>query len=206
MKWKLSLMLLVLIGFSMSVYAESSEDESIDIMGVTLSYFSGEFEVKNVYVITGFPTKESQYSTHILNIENKKGKNLYSVKFSIGDVHFSPPDEDWFDEDGNQIFIPEFVEQEVSETIFVPYFEDGYYIVVEDLEGNEILRDNIPKWFGVIPDDIEYEVVLDDEEIVGDEKKEGIWIWIYLVSILIIVVICIIGILYLIRVNKSNDS
>ncbi len=168
MKRKIFLILLFLIGLSAGVYGDSAGDERMEIMGITLSYFSGEFEIKDVYIITGFPSKELEFPTHTLSVLNKKEKSLYSVKFSIEDVYFSPPEEHWFDEDGNQIYIPEFVEQEISQIIFVPYLKDGYYITVEDLEGNELLRDEIKKWFGIISDDIKYEIKLDKENNIKD--------------------------------------
>ena len=168
MKRKIFLILLFLIGLSAGVYGDNAGDERIEIMGITLSYFSGEFEIKDVYVITGFPSKESEFPTHVLKILDKKNRDLYSIKFTIEDVYFSPPKEHWFDEDGNQIYIPELGEQEFVETIFVPYLKDGYYITVEDLNGNELLRDEIKKWFGIISDDIKYEIKLDKENDIKD--------------------------------------
>ena len=168
MKQKIFLILLFLIGLFAGVYGDGAGDERMEIMGITLRYFSGEFEIKDVYVITGFPSKEPEFPTHTLNILNKKEKSLYSVKFSIEDVYFSPPREDWFDEDGNQIYIPELGEQEFVETIFVPYLKDGYYITVEDLNGKEFLRDEIKKWFGIISDDIKYEIKPDKENDIKD--------------------------------------
>ena len=171
----LYLIIIVLTSISSS-FALTTQNELTYVMGISLEFIEGEFNIEDVFIIEGIPDSNFINPTHTLKILNKENELLHEIKFSIQMGLPSAPKE-WFDEHGNQIYIPNYTQREFRHKIFVPDLEDKYYIVIEDLEGNELFRDKIQKWFGVLVEEEDY--------ILVESNKNNSWIF-YLSALIII--------------------
>lgn len=109
-----------------------------DVFVLTLEYNKGDIAVQNLLVTKGyFTTPINQPADgYILELISSKNKVLYKQTFDFPlEVHFSPPPKEWFDEIGNQIYIPNesetrtVLDAATVELIF-PYNDDAARIEI----------------------------------------------------------------------------
>ncbi len=109
-----------------------------DVFILTLEYNKGNLSVQNLLVAVGyFTTPVNQPADgYILELISSKSNVLYKQTFDFPlEVHFSPPPREWFDEKGNQVYIPNESEtRTIRDTATVelifPFFEDAARIDV----------------------------------------------------------------------------
>jgi len=96
------------------------------------------------------PTRVEQPEIgHTLNLLSYNGDVLYSFKFEKEAVIVVDPPADIFDEDGNQIIIPNDTVSELSQNIVVlvvPYFENATTIQILDESNGTILQIDISQY------------------------------------------------------------
>ena len=97
-------LIITLILISSMVYAEPTKYEAFSI---TIHYKDGGLSKENIFLINSpeaiQPLKIGDYSLKIYSFNNEL---LYESKFSISLEKNLEPNPDWFDDEGNQIVIP----------------------------------------------------------------------------------------------------
>ena len=134
--------LCILIGLTIVSAAEQ------DVILLTLKYDSGNVSVQSFLKTTGvfYPPVSPPMTGYNLSIISTDNKVLYSQLFDFSlEIHISPPDPSWFDEQGNQI---KFGDSEASQTIILntstielllPYYENADRIEIVDKQGLKII-------------------------------------------------------------------
>ncbi len=144
--------------------------EMQDIYVLGLKYDKGNISAENIVVTRGYfiPSVYESGAKYALEVISLKNKTLYSQPFDFElEMHIAP-DPSWFDEKGNQIYIPRknettvTVDRATTELTF-PYFEEARFIHIInankltllsipvntnkpalDWEGHSFVSDNIP--------------------------------------------------------------
>ena len=167
-------MVLILINL---VFAATQED----LIVISLDYDKGNISLSRFSIEKGFFNDPIQpdggYKIELRSCD----KILYEQKFNFPlEVRFVPPRE-WFDEEGNQIYIPD--EEEVRITIdtasvelYFPYFENYDNIKVYDADGNEVLNEKVSsrkcRAEEVTISDEEEVTISDEEEVTISDEEE----------------------------------
>jgi hypothetical protein len=89
---------------------------------------------------------EIGYTLKMFSFENEV---LYSFKFSINPEKLYAPPKEWFDEEGNQIYIPNetiSVENETNIVLVFPYFKNAEKVNIYDSDDSLILSVDVSKY------------------------------------------------------------
>ena len=117
--------------------------EKRDAFILTLEYNSGSITLESIRAgkIPFNERKSSPHDNYLLEYLSFDGKVLYSLNFYFPlEIGGSPPDPEWFDEDGNQVYIPTVnkssrrLEKAFVELI-VPSSENGRFVRISDYNG-----------------------------------------------------------------------
>lgn len=101
-------------------------------ISITLFYNNGNLSYGNVKLLEtpeNLNTK-SEIGDYQLTVFSFEDKPLYETKFSFSLEIVSSPPEEWFDDEGNQIYFPNATGKEklklekASIVLFIPYFDD----------------------------------------------------------------------------------
>jgi len=120
------------------------DEELIQSYWLEIFYDRGKISLTNVSVrnVEGpnYGGGPNQYSIEVLS-----DQNVLFHDFNFGlpiQGHFAPSP-DWFDENGNQIYVPDtpqgFTLDELDYTLIIPYFPTGHWINLIDNYENELL-------------------------------------------------------------------
>ena len=119
------LVALLLIGlFSVTILAEQQEVYVLRLQFDGISLTPEQFYVTTVNYIEEFQ-QEGEFYVKIISFEDEM---IYSRYFDISRTFTSGADPRWFDEEGNQIIIPESEEHQeelVYKELLLPYFSQG---------------------------------------------------------------------------------
>ncbi|MGK0209491.1 MAG: hypothetical protein ACI83O_000768 [Patescibacteria group bacterium] len=132
--------------FSFLVVGASNHESII----FTLGYDKGEIELFNYFLEDHFvaPSGEDTGS-YSLSLYSCSDDLLHVSYFDFSLISFGEPLPEWFDDEGNQIYIPtedEVIFEEDFSTldVAVPYYEDFSSIVVSDVvNGVDVLKMNL---------------------------------------------------------------
>jgi len=207
---------IVLIFVSLAMAAEEGE-----LYGITLIFGEDKMSISSVDIVEGFVPETVDEGQYTLRVVGFSDELLFETRFDFNPgVSFSAPPT-WFDEEGNQIYIPDTSPPviNVSKILFVPYFVNG--AEVEILEFDVIITSFDISEFAVCnqngecesgetleicPDDcvLEGEVGILDEEDVGGELEVVHGNWIYLiVGIVIFLVLAVCFLIFWIKRKRS---
>jgi hypothetical protein len=98
---------------------------------ITLDYDKGNITLNNIKLVEN--QQELDFSKNVGDYEFKiksfSGIELFSTRFEIDTKVYSAPLPEWFDDEGNQIIIPEEDDnielEKTYKVIFAPYFENA---------------------------------------------------------------------------------
>ena len=137
MKIKNLIIIVVSLLLVQLVYGENQR-----VFQLTLNYNKEEITKESLFVKDGYftpLTEEGDYRLDVISFDNQ---TLYSQKFDFPLEVFGEPRKEWFDEYGNQIYIPtaeesghQLLDQGIAELIF-PYFDDAKLINIYDKDSN----------------------------------------------------------------------
>ena len=136
-------------------YAETQKIYTLD-----LNYNQGTVTKELLFVTQGYfkeqkGSTEDYYSLELISFE---GTILHTQRFNFPLEIFGAPNLDWFDEAGNQIYIPTAEESgyalldEAIARLIIPYFKNGKGIIVYNSEKNKILEIDISSYSDVCGD------------------------------------------------------
>jgi hypothetical protein len=114
-----------------------SAENKQNLIGFGIKYSDNSFSIEDAFLDYGYASKEIADSKYILRTLDSNKNILEELYFSIESPSFSPPRE-WFDEEGNQIVIPDVVEEEIDkiETFYLPYSIEARYVAIYDMTNN----------------------------------------------------------------------
>lgn len=162
---------------------------SVDEEMLVVSYIvDGEniFSVEDIFLMTGVVTEslgeEYDYIFQTLNFE---GDLVDEIKIKLHEISFAP-DSEWFDEDGNQIYVRDVAPLLSYGDIYIPYDTNLEYLLILNNVGDEIDRINLPSYLGY-DDDLKKELGLDEKyfEQQFKEVQESNSSFIFCISLLI---------------------
>lgn len=137
MKIKNLIIIVVLLLLIQLAYSESQR-----IFQLTLNYNKGEITKDNLFVRDSYFTPLNEEGDYRIDVFSFYNQTLYSQRFAFSLEVFGEPRKEWFDEYGNQIYIPtaeesghQILDQGIVELI-VPYFDDAKLINIYDKENN----------------------------------------------------------------------
>ncbi|MEK6860660.1 MAG: hypothetical protein AABY07_01695 [Nanoarchaeota archaeon] len=133
------ILLLMIVLLSSFAYAEQQ-----DIFQLKLEYNKGEITKNSLLTTKGYfsnpvQTPDDDYTLKIISFNNKI---LYEQRFKFPLEIFGAPPKEWFDEKGNQIYIPTAEESgykildKASVELIIPYFDNAKLINIYDKENN----------------------------------------------------------------------
>ncbi len=129
MKLKKILLIVVILLFIPIVYSESQK-----VFQLMLEYNKGEITKESLFVKKGYFTPLDEPGDYRVDIVSFENDVLYSQKFDFSLEVFGAPPREWFDEYGNQIYIPNETESgyrkldETLKELVIPYFDDAKLI------------------------------------------------------------------------------
>jgi len=114
---------------------------------MTLGYDSGDISRQQVKLIEsiGEVNKKSTEGDYSLKLYSFNDQLLYETRFDFNLEIFSIPPKEWFDDEGNQIYIPNETEtgvvsiEKTSTVVFAPYFRNANTVRV--FKNNELKLD-----------------------------------------------------------------
>ena len=113
---------------------------------LTLNYDNGVVSLDGIFVTQGFfnerTSSEGAYKLEVISFD---GGVLYSERFNFNLNLFSSPLPEWFDESGEQIYIPSAEESfivltETTKELVIPYFPNAKQINVYDEIDKKLLE------------------------------------------------------------------
>lgn len=122
------------------------------VYSLKINYFGGEISEENLRLVEGNPPDrlvqpEEGYTLKVISF---KGDVLNSFKFEIQLTQSYEPPEEWFDEEGNQIYFPdeieEHIEEEVSLTLIIPYYKTAQSIEIYNAGNELVLSSDVSKY------------------------------------------------------------
>ena len=160
-KW---LVFIVLFFFAFNVLAEGL------MVGVSFDKINNEFSIDWVVPVKSDVKQSKGEGSYFIVFK----ENNYKQAFEPNTTIIVEPEEDLFDENGNQIYFPDAndVQRElnfVSLTLLVPYSESVYTLQIKNKEGKILAEENI----GFIQEQLAYEEENEiQNKLVKDESKE----------------------------------
>jgi len=117
----------------------------------TLKYKDGKLNLTSIGLLDGTaPDRLNQPEVgYTLKVVSFKNEVLYSFKFSIDTTILSAADPSWFDEEGNQIYIPNETQKTINETsinLIFPYFKNAKTVDIFDQNNTLVLSIDISKY------------------------------------------------------------
>jgi len=143
-------MVFLVLTFTPIVLAEKNQI----FFSVTLNYDFGIISQKDIKLIEsiGEIDKRSDIGDYKLKIYSFSNKLLYETNFDFDLEIFNSPPREWFDDEGNQIYIPDEGKIEsttIEKTIkvlFAPYFSNAKSIEIYDRDNNLKLEVDVSKY------------------------------------------------------------
>ena len=202
---KKSLMLLTLLCLALLIQATPQ-----DVYVIELEYNGTSLESKNIYVTRANYTESNEASEYIAKIISFNNETLYTKMFNVAEGYVFSADPDWFDEQGNQIVIPESTEirEPINRQLLLPYFEHGKEIIVEK-NREKVLTISIVQFAKTCGDDVCQEnentltCEIDCPSQVEVEEAQPLPKFPYAIAVAGIIVIAITSIVYLLLVKKK---
>lgn len=137
---KISLFIFLLLILTSYAYAET-------YFSITLDYDKGDLSVNNVKLVESEEIIDlsSGIGEYNLILKSFKGETLFQTRFDIDTTIYSAPLEEWFDDEGNQIVIPDVEEdmqlEKTAKVVFAPYFTNVKNGLVEKNKDNILFVD-----------------------------------------------------------------
>lgn len=147
----------ILLLISNAVYAAVEQKAYI----LNLKYDEGIITKEDLKVIPGeAPDRRIQPKIgYLLELISFNNETLYSFKFNFPLEKLMVPPANWFDENGNQVYIPKSSEVRqrldvVIITLVIPYFKNGKTISIYDPNNTKVLAIDVGYFADVCPDNI----------------------------------------------------
>tara|TARA_Y100000310_G_scaffold334130_1_gene413141 strand:- start:197 stop:805 length:609 start_codon:yes stop_codon:yes gene_type:complete len=150
MKIRFFVILAVLILMGTTYAFETAQD---DVILLTLHYNKGEISADYVLKTSGYFHEEKLQSgdDYALKIVDSSGDLLHSQRFDFQLELFLSPLPEWFDEEGNQIYIPIQSEtkrllDEATVEFMLPYFKNAERILIYGTKKEVVLEIELPEF------------------------------------------------------------
>jgi hypothetical protein len=138
--------IILVMGLLLALTVQAQQEK---LFSVTFTLVDNQLVVEDVEIVYGvFVEPKSVSEDYRLELLSFEEKVLYETKFGISTIEYFEPLPEWFDEEGNQIYIPS--EDEVrrqienpSTAFLLPYFPDVKFLRVYDSEGVLLLEEDI---------------------------------------------------------------
>lgn len=125
-----------------------AEENSL-FFSIILNYNSGTISLNDVKLIEGIGEidKNSTDGDYKLTVYSFNEELLYESNFDLDLELFNSPPQEWFDDEGNQIYVPSENETELakiettSKVLFIPYFPNANQLVIEKESKVELIID-----------------------------------------------------------------
>lgn len=129
-------------------------EENQIFFSVVLDYDSGIISQKDIKLIEsiGEIDKKSDIGDYNLKIYSFSEKLLYKTNFDFDLEIFNIPPKEWFDDEGNQIYIPDEGEiettiiEKTTKVLFVPYFSNAKTIEIFDENDTLLLSIDVSQY------------------------------------------------------------
>jgi hypothetical protein len=134
---KINKLLLLIIIFSMVIASVNAAT----YYSIILDYDRGDIKLNNIKLVENEQELDFSKNTgdYELKIRSFNGVELFTTNFEIDTTIYSAPLPEWFDDEGNQIVIPEDDEdielEKTSKVVFAPYFENAKEGIIEKNKG-----------------------------------------------------------------------
>ena len=141
--------IIMIFMFLMSLQIVYSQAEKTDLLGVSvLKNEDGSVEIERTFFSYGYPTESVENGRYILQALDINGELIKEIYFDL-DIVFGLADKSWFDEDGNQIIIPEFNPEKILNIIYLTYDDRIDSYLIKDNEDNLIIEKNLGDEVGI---------------------------------------------------------
>lgn len=131
------LLLLVLLLICSTASYSSSEMEPI--MGINFKHEDNSFSINRIDLYNSYRTDTQERGDYLLEVVNGDDDLIDSAYFDLPDLSYSA-DPDWFDDDGNQIFVPNVSSVEMF--IQLRYTSDARRILIRQTIDEQIIFDD----------------------------------------------------------------
>lgn len=174
-----------------------------DVFVLTLHYDSGKISVESLFIEKGYfeePVQQPE-DGYLLEIISSENKIIYYQRFKFNfEEYLSPPLSEWFDESGNQIYIPNNNEtiqilENTTAKLILPYFNNARLIKIKEPSGLVVVSIPLNQKASILVEETK-----DNQKGTTNHMKK--------ISILVIFTLILVVIIWLVfkaRVDKSNN-